>query len=57
MSWRSRKLMSWSRSSGCRSVIKYKRPAGPAWEEYFEEDGVSEDFMTDRDQLQKNERQ
>lgn len=34
------------------SVKRYERPTDPVWEEYFDssEDGVSDDFMEDRDQ-------
>ena len=37
------------------SVKKYERPTDPVWDEYFEGDGVSEDFMTDRDQPSSKE--
>lgn len=32
------------------SVKKYERPTEPVWDEYFSGDGVSDDFMKDRDQ-------
>ena len=33
------------------SVKRYDRPADPVWEEFFEsDDGVSDDFLEDRDQ-------
>jgi antitoxin VapB len=35
------------------SVKKYDRPTDPVWDEYFESEGVSEDFMVNRDQLPK----
>ncbi|MEP1216629.1 MAG: hypothetical protein ABJM11_00185 [Marinobacter sp.] len=32
------------------SVIRYERPLDPVWDEYFDSDeGVSEDFMEDRE--------
>lgn len=30
------------------SVKKYDRPTDPVWDEFFDCDGVSEDFMPDR---------
>lgn len=34
------------------SVKRYERPTDPVWEEYVDSDeGVSDDFMEDRDQL------
>ncbi len=34
------------------SVKRYERPTDPVWEEYVDSDeGVSHDFMEDRDQL------
>ena len=38
------------------SVKKYERPTDPVWEEYVEGEGVSEDFMIDRDQSLKKEK-
>jgi antitoxin VapB len=38
------------------SVKKYERPTDPVCEEYFEGDGVSEDFMADRDQSLKKKK-
>lgn len=35
------------------SVKKYDRPTDPVWDEYFESEGVSEDFMVDRGQSLK----
>ncbi|MTI98119.1 MAG: hypothetical protein FH752_05810 [Marinobacter adhaerens] len=33
------------------SVKRYERPTDPVWDEYFDSsEGVSEDFMEDRDQ-------
>lgn len=33
------------------SVKRYDRPTDPVWDEFFDsEEGVSEDFMKDRDQ-------
>jgi len=37
------------------SVKGYERPTDPVWEEYFDGDGVSEDFMIDRDQPSSKE--
>lgn len=31
------------------SVVKYERPCDPVWDEYFDGDGVSDDFMERRD--------
>ncbi|OZB13811.1 MAG: hypothetical protein B7X58_08850 [Marinobacter sp. 34-60-7] len=38
------------------SVKKYDRPTDPVWDEFFEGDGVSEDFMEERDQPSNQER-
>jgi antitoxin VapB len=38
------------------SVKKYDRPTDPVWDEFFEGDGVSEDFMVERDQPSHQER-
>lgn len=36
------------------SVIRYERPLDPVWEEHFDsEEGVTGDFMEDRDQSPK----
>lgn len=33
------------------SVLRYERPTDPVWDEFFDSsEGVSEDFMVDRDQ-------
>lgn len=32
------------------SVVKYECPLDSVWDEYFDSDGCSEDFMKDRDQ-------
>ncbi|AMQ90550.1 hypothetical protein [Marinobacter sp. LQ44] len=32
------------------SVKRYDRPTDPVWDEYFDSEGVSEDFMEDREQ-------
>ncbi|MBC7193725.1 MULTISPECIES: hypothetical protein [unclassified Marinobacter] len=32
------------------SVKRYDRPTDPVWDEYFDSEGVSDDFMEDRDQ-------
>lgn len=38
------------------SVKRYDRPTDPVWDEFFySEEGVSEDFMEDRDQLLKGQ--
>lgn len=31
------------------SVKRYEHPTDPVWDEYFDSDGVSDDFMNDRD--------
>lgn len=36
------------------SVLHYERPTDPVWDEYFDSgDGVSDDFMQDREQPPK----
>lgn len=36
------------------SVKRYERPLDPVWDEYFDsDDGVTDDFMEDRDQPPK----
>lgn len=35
------------------SVKRYERPTDPVWEEYFDSEGVTDDFMEDRDQPPK----
>ncbi|MEH6562307.1 MAG: hypothetical protein V7713_12845 [Marinobacter sp.] len=38
------------------SVKRYDRPTDPVWDEFFDsEEGVSEDFMEDRDQPLKDQ--
>lgn len=38
------------------SVKRYDRPTDPVWDEFFDsEEGVSEDFMEDRDQPPKDQ--
>ncbi|MCK0162286.1 hypothetical protein [Marinobacter sp. S6332] len=38
------------------SVKRYDRPTDPVWDEFFySEEGVSEDFMEDRDQPLKDQ--
>lgn len=32
------------------SVIRYDGPFAPVWDEWFDDSGVSEDYMADRDQ-------
>lgn len=32
------------------SVLKYDDPFVPVWDEWFDDSGVSEDYMADRDQ-------
>lgn len=32
------------------SVLRYERPLDPVWDEYFDSEGCSEDFMPERDQ-------
>lgn len=37
------------------SVLRYERPTDPVWDEYFDsDDGVSDDFMQDREQPPKD---
>lgn len=38
------------------SVKKYDRPTDPVWDEFFDSEGVSDDFMPDRDQPLNSER-
>ncbi|WBU42676.1 MULTISPECIES: hypothetical protein [Marinobacter] len=38
------------------SVKKYDHPTEPVWDEFFDSEGVSEDFMEDRDQPSNRER-
>ncbi|MDV3503711.1 hypothetical protein [Marinobacter sp. M-5] len=38
------------------SVKGYKRPTDPVWQDYFDGDSVSEDFMIDRDQTSSKEK-
>lgn len=38
------------------SVKKYDRPTDPVWDEFFEGEGVSEDFMDERHQPSNRER-
>ncbi|WP_420389690.1 hypothetical protein [Marinobacter sp.] len=36
------------------SVLRYERPTDPVWDEFFDSDeGVSDDFMQDREQPPK----
>lgn len=35
------------------SVKHYERPTDPVWDEYFDSEGVSDDFMEDREQPKK----
>lgn len=35
------------------SVKRYDRPTDPVWDEYFDSEGVSDDFMADREQPKK----
>lgn len=35
------------------SVKRYDRPTDPVWDEYFDSEGVSDDFMEDREQPKK----
>jgi antitoxin VapB len=37
------------------SVKKYERPTEPVWDEYFDGEGVTDDFMTHRDQPKSEE--
>lgn len=37
------------------SVKRYERPTDPVWEEHFDGNGVSKDFMIDRDQPSSKE--
>jgi antitoxin VapB len=40
------------------SVIRYERPTDPVWDEFFESDeGISDDFMQDREQSPKGREQ
>jgi len=32
------------------SVKRYERPTDPVWEEYFDSEGVTDDFLGDREQ-------
>ena len=38
------------------SVKRYDRPTDPVWDEYFDSEGVSDDFMEGRDQLKSDDR-
>ncbi len=38
------------------SVKRYDRPTDSVWDEYFDSDGVSDDFMEDREQPAPDER-
>lgn len=38
------------------SVKRYDRPTEPVWDEYFDSEGVSEDFMEDRYQPKSDNR-
>ncbi|MCE0760087.1 hypothetical protein LWH94_12830 [Marinobacter sp. G11] len=38
------------------SVKRYERPTDSVWDEYFNSEGVSDDFMEDRDQPASDER-
>jgi len=35
------------------SVKRYDRPTDPVWDEWFDSEGVSDDFMGDREQPKK----
>ncbi|MBL3557609.1 MULTISPECIES: hypothetical protein [Marinobacter] len=35
------------------SVKRYERPTDPVWEEYSDSEGVTDDFLEDRDQAPK----
>ena len=37
------------------SVLRYERPTDPVWDECFEAEGVTEDFMENRDQPDNKE--
>lgn len=37
------------------SVKRYDRPTDPVWDEYFDSEGVSDDFMKDRGQPQNGQ--
>ncbi len=38
------------------SVLRYERPTDPVWDEWFESEGVTEDFMENRDQPEKKQK-
>ena len=38
------------------SVKRYDRPTDPVWDEYFDSEGVSGDFMEGRDQMNSDDR-
>jgi len=38
------------------TVKHYDRPTDPVWEEYFDSEGVSDDFMEERDQPKSDDR-
>lgn len=42
-------------NSRAEALIATSSTTDPVWDEYFEGDGVSEDFMTDRDQPSSKE--